>query len=370
MRANSRRPRAAVSSRRASRSVRAVCLCAAALAGGIASAEPADECRPGFVWREALPGDHVCVTPETRDATSRENQLAADRRAQGAHGTVTCRSGFVWREAFAGDHACVTPEARARVRAENAGAAAHTGVTRTGPSGPHSCLPGYVWRMASASDFVCVTPDARAAAAAENARASERTGSDACLAGFVWREAAPGDLVCVSPDRRDQAQLDNSLAAARRFDPVCDAYARRSLEQYAAASAYRLSGCYEEGRVWHGSYDNHYDWCRAATPAARAEELRTRDAGLVRCAGTSPRSGACYWTVVLTSRECLNVDGTPQQIAPGGSLTAMGCASTQEGALARAKLIFGSQQCFTEGDEPLPGCCTFDEDTVHGCGCS
>jgi len=224
--------------------------------------------------------------------------------------------------------------------------------------------------MAGPSDFVCVTPEARAAASADNARAAERTGSDACLAGFVWREAGPGDLVCVTPDRRDQARQDNGLSAARRFDPACDAYARRARDQYAAVSDYRLSGCYEEGRVWHDSYDNHYDWCLAASPSARASELRARDAGLLRCAGARPLDGACYWSAVVTSRECLNVDGTPQRIGGDGTLHATGCASTEEGALVRAKLVFASQQCFTDGDEPLPGCCTLDEEPVHACLCN
>ena len=38
------------------------------VAGGAAQAQSprSDVCRQGYVWREAYPGDHVCVTPATR----------------------------------------------------------------------------------------------------------------------------------------------------------------------------------------------------------------------------------------------------------------------------------------------------------------
>ena len=39
-----------------------------------------DTCLPGFVWREAVAGDHVCVTPETRRRTRQDNTLADSRR--------------------------------------------------------------------------------------------------------------------------------------------------------------------------------------------------------------------------------------------------------------------------------------------------
>jgi hypothetical protein len=67
-------------------------------------AEPcfhADACASGYVWREAFPGDVVCVTPETRAQAARDNSEAAARREPGggAYGPNTCRSGYVWREA-------------------------------------------------------------------------------------------------------------------------------------------------------------------------------------------------------------------------------------------------------------------------------
>lgn len=83
-------------------------------------------------------------------------------------GSDTCKQGFVWREAVKSDHVCVSPETRARTRAENG-----TGGVRTVP-GSDTCKQGYVWREAVPTDHVCVTPQSRAAAAEDNRRAAER----------------------------------------------------------------------------------------------------------------------------------------------------------------------------------------------------
>ena len=40
-----------------------------------------DTCRQGWVWREAVPGDHVCVTPQTRSQAWADNAQAASRVA-------------------------------------------------------------------------------------------------------------------------------------------------------------------------------------------------------------------------------------------------------------------------------------------------
>ena len=85
-----------------------------------------DTCAEGFVWRDAAPGDHVCVTANSRQRAANENAAAASRiDPAGAYGPNTCIDGFVWREAFAGDVVCVTPARREAVRQENA-----TGVAR------------------------------------------------------------------------------------------------------------------------------------------------------------------------------------------------------------------------------------------------
>lgn len=78
-------------------------------------------CAQGFVWRGAVPNDHVCVTPEVRDLTARDNAQAAARRSPtgGPYGPDTCLSGFVWREAYSGDHVCVTPQIREQAAQDN-----------------------------------------------------------------------------------------------------------------------------------------------------------------------------------------------------------------------------------------------------------
>ena len=79
-------------------------------------------CRQGYVWREATPGDHVCVSPATRQQARAENSLAASRINQVDHsyGPDTCQGGFVWRETSPSDHVCVSPTVRDQARSDNA----------------------------------------------------------------------------------------------------------------------------------------------------------------------------------------------------------------------------------------------------------
>lgn len=126
-----------------------VLLCAAF--GAPAAAQT--PCLSGYVWREAAPGDAVCVIPQSRDLAAAENAAAALRREPGPRGGLWyCLQGYVWREAFAGDYACVTPAARDRVAAENAAAP----VRRAGGApdfrapGRHTLLVGVSgWRGSS-----------------------------------------------------------------------------------------------------------------------------------------------------------------------------------------------------------------------------
>jgi hypothetical protein len=82
---------------------------------------PTDTCLQGYVWREAFPDDHVCVTPETRAQAAQDDSLAASRRSPtgGAYGPDTCLQGYVWREAVPSDHVCVTPETRTQTAEDN-----------------------------------------------------------------------------------------------------------------------------------------------------------------------------------------------------------------------------------------------------------
>ena len=68
----------------------------------------------------------MCVRPSSRTTAARENAVALSRiDPAGAYGPFTCISGFVWREAFPGDAVCVIPSRRAAVARENAEAALH-----------------------------------------------------------------------------------------------------------------------------------------------------------------------------------------------------------------------------------------------------
>ncbi len=79
-------------------------------------------CIESYVWRDAFPGDYVCVKPETRRQAAADNSQAEARRQPGGgpYGRDTCRSGYVWREASPSDLACVTPAVRAQTAEDNA----------------------------------------------------------------------------------------------------------------------------------------------------------------------------------------------------------------------------------------------------------
>ena len=78
-----------------------------------------DVCKQGYVWREARPSDHVCVTPQTRAEVARQNREARRLWVNGAYGKHTCVQGYVWREAFQGDDVCVDPTVRDDTRRDN-----------------------------------------------------------------------------------------------------------------------------------------------------------------------------------------------------------------------------------------------------------
>lgn len=80
-----------------------------------------DTCKQGFVWREAIADDHVCVRPESRSRAVDDNNNAASRREPngGSYGSDTCIQGYVWREVVPSDHVCVTPQIREQTRLEN-----------------------------------------------------------------------------------------------------------------------------------------------------------------------------------------------------------------------------------------------------------
>jgi len=80
-----------------------------------------DTCKNGFVFREAYPDDHVCVTPGVRQRVAQDNATARDRvqPGGGAFGPDTCKTGWVWREARAQDHVCVSTQQRTQAANDN-----------------------------------------------------------------------------------------------------------------------------------------------------------------------------------------------------------------------------------------------------------
>jgi hypothetical protein len=95
--------------------------------GGTATSAPPqdkDACKSGFVWRQAVPADHVCVTQAVQSQTASDNRQAARRSPTGGpYGPDTCLQGYVWRDAVANDHVCVSLETRSQAAADNAQAA-------------------------------------------------------------------------------------------------------------------------------------------------------------------------------------------------------------------------------------------------------
>ena len=100
----------------------------------MSAAQPAlaisDRCKEGYVWREAFPGDKVCVTPGAREQAAQDNRAAGSRYRPGGgkYGPDTCRRGYVWREARPNDHVCVTPAVRIQTAHDNK--MAHTRVAQ------------------------------------------------------------------------------------------------------------------------------------------------------------------------------------------------------------------------------------------------
>jgi hypothetical protein len=81
----------------------------------------ANDCIAGYVWREAVPNDHVCVTQATHDQAQLDNAQATARREPngGPYGPDTCKQGFVWRGATDTDHVCVTGDVRTQTAQDN-----------------------------------------------------------------------------------------------------------------------------------------------------------------------------------------------------------------------------------------------------------
>jgi len=103
-----------------------------------------NQCLPGYVWREAFPKDYVCVSGETRSQAAFDNSQANARRDPNCsngdcpYGTNQCLPGYVWREAFPGDYVCVSGETRSQAALDNSQADARRDPKCSEPA-PASC---------------------------------------------------------------------------------------------------------------------------------------------------------------------------------------------------------------------------------------
>jgi hypothetical protein len=176
-----------------------------------------DQCKAGFVWRDAGPNDRVCVTTTVRQQNRDDNAAAPSRWVNGPSGPHTCVQGYVWREAFAGDQVCVTTAQRTQASNDNTAAASRRVARDFAVFGPNRCKSGNKWRAADARDYVCVSSSIFDTTVKENAAAASRwvAGGHTCIQGFVWREAFPGDQVCVTTSRRTAVATENRTARDR-----------------------------------------------------------------------------------------------------------------------------------------------------------
>lgn len=101
---------------------------------------------------------------------------------------------------------------------------------------------------------------------------------------------------------------------------------------------------------------------------------KARQVVYVECAASQvgppprPTGEACSFTAIASNRQCRNIDGSPSTLSSGGT-TAMGCGGNTSRAQDRAKISLAQQLCFSDGDSPAPGCCTYDVSITEGCGC-
>lgn len=184
-----------------------------------------DTCTDGYVWREAYPGDHVCVLPATRAQAAEDNRLEVTRREPqgGAYGPDTCKAGFVWREARADDHVCVTPEVREQTARDNRLAHARRLLPPAAKNGAATSAPD----GAKSDDAVDMSPPdaARPKARAKKKMAAKKYSFK--LPEFPWPP----------PPYSTRLKLDRALLVAAQPAPTNGSVAAR-MEQALAANGY------------------------------------------------------------------------------------------------------------------------------------
>ena len=117
-----------------------------------------EQCGAGFVWREAFPGDHVCVTAGVRDQAAKDNAVAD---ANHVSGSEACKAGLVWRDAEPDDHVCVSGTTRTNAAADNAAAMSRRDSACSDPQSSNA-LDVLTLNFAGAGDILGVRYETRA----------------------------------------------------------------------------------------------------------------------------------------------------------------------------------------------------------------
>lgn len=132
-----------------------------------ATQSQSDTCAKGYVWREAFNGDHVCVSPNTREQTKADNANEAQFRAE--KDSDQCVQGLEWRLANPSDHVCVPQITRVQTAQDNELAYSRlaSGLPEAPPRLKEMSLPlppakvgCHVFREGEWREIPCATPEA------------------------------------------------------------------------------------------------------------------------------------------------------------------------------------------------------------------
>jgi len=192
------------------------------------------------------------------------------------YGPYTCLNGYVWRGAVEGDLVCVTPDVREATAADNANAPSHGTDERSGDrvrlpgtgGGRSLCPDGYVPRQTVPSDLVCVTPSTRAQVVADNAAAASRRNSVRVMHATYYSSAASQ----TDPCDEEICTTDNSSPIPR---------IRLGVDHVNV-------GPVTIGFVWPGGPIPRRTWRATAEPNASAPGGRVVfDTGIAICGGAA-----------------------------------------------------------------------------------
>jgi hypothetical protein len=188
-----------------------------------------------------------CLPSDTGTARS---AVTLEDCSSGIH---TCIQGFVWREAVPYDFVCVDPTVRAQAKSDNAAAVGRRSPTG-GPSGPDTCVPGFVWREADHSDHVCVTTQIRSQAAFDNSRYAERKACREPAHMGKTKEPPSGTFPTTTPDA--VLRQKRALYALSTDEPlIAPAEAAIDVQLTFKPCQLRLAGCPVTPDLEQWSYD-------------------------------------------------------------------------------------------------------------------